>query len=215
MNFFAHQVIAAQSSEHPRFLLGAMLPDLVGMIGTRILRIDDAEIARGVAHHHQADAAFHASPIFSQLCTTAVHGLTDLGVGRGTARAVGHVGIELLLDGFLSHDRPSRVRYERALGVFAADDLGACLSLRHDEDRARLAAGLERLRNAPVPEGYRDPDFVAARLEHILAHRPRLAMASADRVHVKSWAHSAQAALAHCREQLLAEVEAGLAAHSA
>ncbi len=211
MNFFAHQAIAAHTSEHPRFLLGAMLPDLAAMIGTRILSVDDLELERGIAHHHEADAAFHGSHIFSELCSTAVRQLCEHDVGRGTARAVGHVGVELLLDGFLSHDRAARDRYASALAAFAADDLGARLALRHDGDRARLSLGLMRLRAAPIPEGYRDPEFVVERLEYILSRRPRLAMSAHDRPHVLRWAQSTQRVLAERHEALLAEVTTSLA----
>jgi hypothetical protein len=210
MNFFAHQAVAARTSDQPRFLLGAMLPDLASMIGTRILRVDDAELELGIAHHHQADAAFHGASIFSELCASAVHELCSHGVGRGTARAVGHVGVELLLDGFLSHDLAARDRYTRALTLFVQDDLGARLALRHDDDRARLALGLLRLRAAPIPEGYRDPEFVVERLEHILSRRPRLAMAERDRPHVLRWTQATHRDLAGRYPALLAEVESGL-----
>jgi hypothetical protein len=37
-----------------------------------------------------------------------------------------------------------------------------------------------RLRTGTIPDGYRDPDFVGARIIGALARRPRLALAEAD-----------------------------------
>ena len=72
VNFFGHAVMAALEDAAPRFLLGAMLPDLSTMAGARIERVSDGAIARGVEHHHRIDHAFHACAPFIALCSSAL-----------------------------------------------------------------------------------------------------------------------------------------------
>ncbi len=212
MNFFAHSFIAADRAEHPRFLLGSMLPDLTGMLGARIAELPDSEVRAGVAHHHATDAAFHGSPCFARLCAEAIHTLTTRGLERGSARAVGHVGIELLLDGTLSHDKDARRRYTEALAQANQTPLDQLVVLRNADHHEVLRRGITRLIAAPVPQGYRDPEFVVARLHHMLAPRPRLALREGDLAAVHDWVRSAKAELVSSGPQLLAEVRAALRA---
>ncbi len=187
-----------------------MLPDLTGMLDTRIETVLDAELAAGVEHHHATDAAFHRAPVFTQLCSDAITTLTRQSVERGTARAVGHVGVELLLDGVLSFDMAARDRYVQALRVVAEVPGESLLRLRAPGDLLRLQHGIARLELAPIPEGFRDPDFVAARLRDILGKRPRLAMRERDFEVVRSWAHGAQPEVAARHQELLEQVRSGL-----
>jgi hypothetical protein len=211
MNFFAHAVVAAARSQAPRFLLGAMLPDLTGMLGARIAELPDREVQAGVAHHHETDAAFHGAARFGRLCGAAIAELTAAGVARGSARAVGHVGVELLLDGALSHDRAARERYTSALAHAVDSELSALVRLRDRAHEPALRDGISRLRDAPVPEGYREPEFVVARLRHILGRRPRLALRESDLPAVRRWAFATQRVVLAEHEALLAEVRAALA----
>ena len=41
MNFFGHAVAALALDDEPRFIFGAMLPDLVSMAGARLGRVAD------------------------------------------------------------------------------------------------------------------------------------------------------------------------------
>lgn len=182
MNFFGHAVVSLWHSDNRRFLLGAMLPDLCGMLGIRVARSDEQDIAAGIDFHHRTDAAFHGAERFVQLCSESVEILTAQGVGRGTARAVGHVGTELLLDGVLSGGDASNI-YREALRL-AVDERLAHNVLVSDEEQARLHRGLTRLAGAPIPEAYLDTSFVLDRLQHVLSPRPRLAMREADVPHV-------------------------------
>lgn len=179
MNFFGHAVVGLRHSDDRRFLLGTMLPDLCAMLGIRISRAHDAAIATGVDFHHRTDAAFHGSARFVTLCSNAVESLTEAGVSRGTARAVAHVGTELLLDGMLSRETDARPAYADALAYAVEERLSERLPTPH-EAQARLHRGLTRLVNAPIPEAYLDPAFVVDRLEAMLAPRPRLAMQARD-----------------------------------
>jgi hypothetical protein len=183
MNFFGHAVVSLWHSDNRRFLLGAMLPDLCGMLGIRVARADEPDIAAGIEFHHRTDAAFHGAERFVQLCSESVETLTAQGVGRGTARAVGHVGTELLLDGVLSRGGDASSIYREAL-TLAVDARLARNVLVSDEEQARLHRGLTRLAGAPIPEAYLDTMFVLDRLQHVLSSRPRLAMQQSDVPHV-------------------------------
>jgi acyl carrier protein phosphodiesterase len=206
LNFFAHAIVASRRSHAPRFLLGAMLPDLVGMIGVRITHTADAEIASGIELHHATDSAFHAAPAFTALCSDSISGLCERGVGRGTARAVAHVGVELLLDGALSGDAPERALYAAALAAAADGGLDQLLTLAQPHGLPRLSTGLARLAASRLPEAYRDPAFVADRLRVILAPRPRLAMAEGDYEKVAEWSENIQQSVLACSRELLEHV---------
>jgi acyl carrier protein phosphodiesterase len=206
LNFFAHAVVATRRSRTPRFVLGAMLPDLVSMIGVRIAHTGDAELARGIELHHATDSVFHAAPAFTALCSDSISRLCERGVGRGTARAVAHVGIELLLDGALSADAPERDSYAAALAAAADGGLSQLITLAPPHALPTLGAGLARLASSQLPEAYGDPAFVADRLRVILARRPRLAMAEGDYEKVAEWAETIQPSVLASSRELLEHV---------
>jgi hypothetical protein len=191
-------------SDEPRFVLGSMLPDLTSMAQIRIERVLDAELARGVALHHETDRVFHSVPPFRALCEDALNVLESEGVSRAAARAVGHVGSELLLDGLLSDDRAVRAAYARALEIAIEHRFEHSMTWRGDADAAGLRKLLERLAVAPLPEGYRDPEFVYDRLHTILARRPRLALQAGDREPVLRWLRSASTRLQRDADTILA-----------
>ena len=174
VNFLGHACVAGARCTDPRFVFGAMLPDFATMAGVRLEGTDDPEIAAGVAFHHTTDDAFHGAPTFIELMSDARDVLEAEGVDLGPAMAVGHVGVELLLDGWLV-DRPgAEARYRVALDAGRAQL--DTLRFRSDPNGGRVAQLCARLCDAAVPGGYRDPDFVADRLERILSTRPRLAL---------------------------------------
>jgi len=172
-----------------------MLPDLVSMAGVRIAQAHDPALAAGIALHHETDAVFHAAPEFTALCRQAHEELQAAGVGRATARAVGHVGAELLLDGVLSYDEVACAAYDRALWHSVRAPMEGALSLRGDATTDELQGLLARLARAPLPAGYRDPSFVLERLQMILARRPRLAFREGDLAPTALWLKKAKAQL--------------------
>ncbi len=107
MNFFGHALIA-QRDEATRgpvraeFVLGAMLPDFASMLRTRLPLASLDALEAGLSFHHRTDDAFHGSQSFLEFSGQAFSFLSDRGVSRGTARAVAHVGVELLLDAAFS-----------------------------------------------------------------------------------------------------------------
>jgi hypothetical protein len=87
------------------------------------------------------------------------------------------------------------------------------LALRQPEALPQLRDGIARLITAPLPEGYRDPEFVAARLHYILARRPRLAMREGDIPDVLAWLRQTRAKVVSQHELLLSQVAVALAAN--
>src|SRR5262249_59537819 len=120
--------------------------------------------------HHVTDEAFHGAPEFVALMGDVRERLEAAGLARGGAWASAHVAIELLLDGTLVADTPTAALYLDAL--VDAEARIRCAS----EEQLMLARFLDRMRAHGVPYGYRDPRFVAARVERALASRPRLAL---------------------------------------
>ena len=213
MNFFGHAVVARWRSDDRRFLLGAMLPDFSAMLGTpvSVAQVSQGEVHRGVDYHHATDAAFHGCEHFTRLCGAALERLTAEGVERGPARAVSHVGVELLLDGALSHDSAAVATYKSVLAQALENENELAEQLAWTpEQTQRLRQGLTRLVGAPLPEGYRDPSFVVERLQVILARRPRLAIKPADVPRVSSYMRELHNEISSVWPELLAQVRSRL-----
>jgi hypothetical protein len=210
VNFIGHAYVALWHSSEPSFVLGTMLPDFVGMAGTRLSQgaADHTPLGRGIALHHRTDDVFHGAEPFLQLTHATMERLIADGLGRGPARAVGHLGVEMLLDGeLLSEYEVLADAYRTALD--AATQLDPARFAQPDgHDRFRVLAA--RLSAYGVPYDYRNTEAVAARLFRILARRPRLAIAEGFGPAVEAALQGAQRAIvgaipgltAHLREQL-------------
>lgn len=175
VNWFGHAHVARLAGHgEGEVVLGAVLPDLLGMVRARVdVQALPAKVQVGVALHHRADEAFHQHPDFARLGADLRSRLAPLGLPGGASRAIGHVGTELLLDGTLADDGATTSAFAGAMtGAEAVD--GA------------IVAGAERwlqLRTwvaGAHPSDYETPAQVARRLERILARRPRLAFDAAD-----------------------------------
>jgi acyl carrier protein phosphodiesterase len=172
VNFIGHLLVARWDSELPAFGLGAMLPDFASMAGIRLTTVADADVARGVALHHRTDDVFHACPAFVALSRDAFTSLVAAGVERGPARAVAHIGVELLIDGELLRDRSLGDAYLSALSAFAALPDAALPEPEH----GALGRVSSRLSAYGIPYDYERPEVVTTRLISILGRRPRLAL---------------------------------------
>ena len=151
-------------------LLGSMLPDFETMLGVPLSIVHDPNIQRGIELHHRTDDAFHRSPVFLAACTHALDALTELGVRRGTARAVGHIGAEMFLDGWL-------VREQRHIdGYLQAIELETNALLEWSDQGKAFSKLQARLSIWGAPRDYAEPAFVSARLRDVLRHRPALAL---------------------------------------
>lgn len=187
MNFFGHAAVAAWQLDSPQAVLGAMVPDLASMARTRLKQVHDPQVAVGVRHHYRTDDVFHAAPPFVRMCADAAAELEGAGVARGSARAVAHVGTELLLDGWLATEGEGARPYVDALDA-ADEPVIAAIELRHADGHGRLRWLLDRLRAHGVPRRYDEPGFVADRLVQVLEPRPRLRLRDGDRALVARWA---------------------------
>ena len=216
MNLLAHAWVAvATGHDEPEAVLGALLPDLATMARVRLDRAGLAAaspgdpLATGVRCHVATDAVFHRDARFLAGSSAIRRDLRDAGVQLGAARAVGHVGWELLLDGTLLRT-PADAAFQDALAL--VDRATAVVA---PGDRARWGAFLDawgRGRTRPHRLRYDDPAWVANRLVAILAPRPRLAL-PADRVPaVRATLERHVAGVAAAGASVLADTAAGVAA---
>ena len=163
----------------PAFVLGSMLPDFASMAQTRLRMepapaqsADEAALHAGIALHHRTDDVFHGSPEFVRLMQQTLDELSARGVGRGTARAVGHVGTEMFIDGELLRRAELADAYVSALRAGGVTEA----IFRDPEGAARWELLRRRLIDYGAPHDYRDPESVLARLTAMLRGRPRLAV---------------------------------------
>ena len=217
MNFFSHAMIANRRSEDPRWILGSMMPDFVSMAGLRLESVTgDAPLERGVAFHHTCDDAFHGAPMFVDMMEQAREELEHEGLDSGPSMAIGHVGVELLLDGYLVEQGGVTPGYRAAIEEAAhVDVLLRFHGLDAEQGSARWRQMAKRLAQAPVPERYTEPSFVANRLVWILSSRPRLAVPFGREPLVYAWAERAAPQVAKQAKALFEQVETRLAAAGA
>ena len=210
VNFLGHAVVALEQSEDERFVLGAMLPDFATMIGQRLGHVTEPALADGVALHHRTDAIFHAVPSFARLVTETTAALTAAGLRRGPARAVGHIGVEMLLDGWWVRHHGVPAQYDLALA--AAPEMEAFIAWRGEAEPNALSRACLRLHELEIAPGYADPGLVTRRLERVLRDRPRLALNPTERSRVSQWAEATSATMSTSAPAIWTELRDGLRA---
>ncbi|MCB9754210.1 MAG: hypothetical protein H6713_30065 [Myxococcales bacterium] len=210
MNFFGHVTVARWFRADPAFALGAMLPDFVSMARLRLAGVDDERVAAGVELHHRTDDAFHYAPSFLALMDAAQERLEDAGLPRGPAMACAHVGVELLLDGWLADQALADGARDLELYRAALALEPVALRWRAPEHDERWATLRSRLRESPLPVAYGAPDFVAERLVWILSRRPRLAVDEAGARELARWAPDAAASVRARAPELIEELRGRL-----
>jgi acyl carrier protein phosphodiesterase len=177
MNFVAHAHVALRRAEgNWERAFGATLPDLASMAGMRIDRsLLSPSVEEGVALHHRTDTAFHALEAFHTGSRQIRGGLLEAGVPTGPARAIGHAGYELLLDGCLLNRASVRDEFVQVLA--RAPDVAEAVSFA-DPDRWReLVAAM---RDQQWWLGYGDPQIVSRGLHRRLQSRRLLRFSEAD-----------------------------------
>ncbi len=205
MNFFGHAWLAAQARSDAAFVFGAMLPDLAAMAGLRVQAVAHATADDGRRFHLATDAAFHRCEGFTALVLAATRELREAGLRAGPARAIGHVGVELLLDGWLAEREGVPMLYGEALGLGPA--LAPALRFRRAADPAPLVELCARIAGAALPpEAWCEPERLTARLARILVRRPRLALELSELGLVRAWAPGARVAVADAAPALLTEL---------
>jgi hypothetical protein len=210
VNFFGHAALASYERDDSGFVLGAMLPDFATMIRARPPLAEHEQLTLGIAHHHLTDEVFHGSHVFRRLCHDAFAALEARGVRRGSARAVAHIGVELLLDSVLARDPGACGAYTRALAETPEARLGRHLRWQADEERERFATlcGALARRGLTAPDSHLD--VLVWRLSRALSGRARLELRTEDEPSVRLWAEEAEARVQAEAPELLREVREGL-----
>jgi len=212
MNFFGHALIA-QRDEATRgpiraeFVLGAMLPDFAAMLRTRPPLATLAALSAGVSFHHRTDDAFHGSHSFLEFSRQASSFLSERGVSRGTARAVAHVGVELLLDGAFAGESGVNEAYLSAIACAMTEQVHGFIRWHASDARERFQHLCHNLHQRGRFQENPESELVAQRLQRILADRPRLAMDDRGLLVVREWIELARSQITSGAPQLLLEVE--------
>ena len=200
MNFYAHALVAERLHADADFILGAMLPDLAAMAGLRALGADSVPLRQGILLHHECDQEFHSCTEFVDLTRDGARDLQSLGVRRGPSRAAAHVGVELLLDGWLVEKQPPSAMYRLAVARAALCTDTVRWRTPPTDAWQRMCA---RLTSSEATNGYRDLDEVARRTTRTLARRPRLALAEREFAPLARWLDGVRARVAHHGPALL------------
>ena len=212
MNFFGHALIA-QRHEATRgpiraeFVLGAMLPDFASMLRTRPPLATIAALSAGVSFHHQTDDAFHGSQSFLEFSRQASSFLGDRGLPRGTARAVAHVGVELLLDGAFASENGANEAYLSAVACASSERVQGCIHWHTGDVSERFQHLCRSLQNRGRFQENPASELIAERLQRILADRPRLAIDERGLLVVRDWVESARVGITSGAPHLLRELE--------
>jgi len=210
VNFFGHTVLAVRRSTEPAFVLGSMLPDFATMIRARPPRSEHTDIDSGMQFHWRTDEVFHRSAAFLTLTRQAVVWLSARGVRSGSAIAVAHIGVEVLLDAALSDDACAKRVYRAALEGAAPDELGRYIGWVSAQQRDRFGALRARLLARGAITADIAPETVAERLRYALADRPRLSLDDASVLTVRDWARIARPDINASAAPLLQDLTAQL-----
>lgn len=188
VNFYSHIAIASLYSEDVRLALGAMLPDLASLVGTKPPKSNCPDISHGYALHHATDRSFHALEGFRRAEFAESRTLQLLGFSRGTAWAAAHVGLELLFDDALALDEPTQALFRAAIAAAAPQLLGQSLEWGSDAQAAQFETLRQRVWTLAKDRPPLDPMTLSERLCRTLAPRPKLAVRAGDRALLHRWA---------------------------
>lgn len=173
MNYFGHAAVATLRGANARFVLGAMLPDLIPMAGVPIPRtFADRDLNSGLSFHIETDALFHNTRTFIELNRKALSDLRALGVSRGPARACAHIGVEMWIDTELAESHASRSGYESALSELCQRP--QVLEPLAHEERLRAAHLCDHLLRMGRSVFHPSAEKFALRLHRTLSPRERL-----------------------------------------
>lgn len=219
MNFFGHALVAQRhevasgetAAIRSEFVLGAMLPDFASMLRSRPPEASLDSVRAGLIFHHRTDDAFHGCRSFLEFSRHASSFLSERGLPRGSARAVAHVGVELLLDGAFARETAANEAYLSALDCALTQRVTSHIHWLPSDADTEFQHLCHNLRQRGAYRSDPAADLVAERLRSILADRPRLAMDDAGQSVVRDWIVSAGSSIVSGASQLLAEVEQRLA----
>jgi hypothetical protein len=177
--------------------------------------VEHAELASGVDFHHETDRVFHEAPTFRRLQLDARRTLREMG-HRTLAHAVGHIGVEILLDAVLAEDERGVAGYLAALALALApgDALGRFIAWNDDALRPRFETLSSILTERGVTASSRGAGAAAYRVTRALASRPRLRLTDGGETIVQAWALASEPIVAAAAGELVEEIERGLALHA-
>jgi hypothetical protein len=187
-----------------------MVPDFANMVGSRVPAVTHDTLASGVDYHHATDKVFHDTVTFRELMADARRDLRERGLPRPSALAVGHIGVEILLDVSLAADTRGSAAYLAALSDGLESNLGGHIAWEDGETRGRFGALLGILSERGVPRSAADSGAVAFRVARALSRRPRLALDSSGESIVREWAAASAPIIASRSETLVREILTGL-----
>lgn len=195
MNYFGHVALACRFSASPEFLLGSMLPDLVGIIGCATPRCTLRAVQSGVSFHLLTDDEFHQTETFRNLVGACRRELELAGMRRAPARAASHVAIELLLDAELSHASLHGIAFRAALRSAGQSGTGRQLQWTTVDGAVKFESLRLRLVERSTCGDFFSNDRLVERLVFALQRRPRLKMSSHEKSIVSAWIHGSAAIL--------------------
>ena len=202
MNYFGHVALACQFSQSAEFLLGSALPDFASILGCRVPSCSHSIVASGLRFHHMSDEVFHDLADFKRLVRNELGVLREHGVRKGPARALAHIGLELLLDAELTDDNTRQVAFRDAITAGAPNRLGRLLVWSSSDHPRRF----ERLRLRLVERLHAIDNFgadqIAERLIRTLSKRPRLRLSDQEQSMIARWVGSLQIRLGNAWEPL-------------
>ncbi|HMS17508.1 MAG TPA: hypothetical protein PKA37_11755 [Planctomycetota bacterium] len=175
MNSFGHAVMAAEIHQERGFMLGAILPDLLGFLPLKPPAILRDSVHSGIDHHKSVDTHFHSLSTFQQGMLAVSPELQALHVRRGLSRAAAHVGLEFYVDGYLARHEPAVTRWTTFLDAVLAQGISDLIAFSEDQEADTVLEFFQRQRRHPRPST--DPAVIAHRVARALGYRPRLKMA--------------------------------------
>jgi hypothetical protein len=213
MNYFGHVALASKFSQSAEFLLGSALPDFASMLGCRAPQCSQAFVTRGVRFHHATDDVFHDLPAFRDLVHAERRTLRALGVRKGPARALAHVGIELLLDAALLGDPIHRTAFRDAVAIASPERVGRRLAWQSIDDPDRFERLRLRLLERQQRSNYDGPAQLAMRLIGTLHGRSRLRLSDSEAATTTTWLHDLQRRLDDSWGPLWRDLITGMSSH--
>jgi hypothetical protein len=161
-----------------------------------------------VSFHHLTDHVFHELTAFRDETRSALRELRALGVAKGPARAVAHVGVELLLDVTLGQSASAQAAYLAALRAGLRPGVVASVGWAPENGR-RLSGLLETLERRGVVLDTSSP-VIVERIARTLSHRPLIALGDDDPPRVLEWVEAVRGRIVSSVPALAAALHAEL-----
>jgi hypothetical protein len=133
-----------------------------------------------------------------------------MGLPRPGALAVGHIGVEILLDGVLAEDAQAVAAYLDALSQARSDDIARSIAWSDEALREHFAVLSSTLLDRGVTPATRSAERAAFRVSRALASRPRLCLTDAGTEIVRQWTVLSEPVVAGAAGELIAELRRGL-----